>query len=218
MFRRRLFTTVLIVFVAASAGVAGWQFVEKDKVQRRLSLLNNQLVDAQVRLESAATEVPAAMESELVDLKAELGAARQQLSVAETAAKETEDRLAEEISRRAAAEAKNKELADALDAAEAKAERAVSELAKIEAVLPASRLAPRDLVADPVGKENAGGPETTASIGKSDEADKKPAAGATAPSQTAAEAQPEKKPAPRTVRRKKKSEPKTEYFLDSLFN
>lgn len=234
MFRRESFIPMLTVASVAMIGAAAWKVIEMRKAAGDLAVVHIRLVEP--AREGAASRAAEAGLSpgEAEELRANLAAARQRLSVAETAAKETEDRLSEEISKRVALEKKNSSLTEDLsaaqksvDAAEAKAERAVSELAKIEAVLPASRLAPPDLVAQPADTGAKTGPETTASIDKSDDeaGDQEKAADATAAPDTpgsdaAAEAATETKAPPRrSVRRyKKKSKPKEEYFLDSLFN
>lgn len=233
MFRRRSFVPIWTIgFLAAGLG-ATWLSVAAQNADERAALFW-----IEVGRGAAQGARFTADAGELETLRARLAAAEQRLSAAVTAAKETEDRLAEEIGRRAALDAKNKDLSEDLtaaqktaEAAEAKAERAVSELAKIEAVLPASRLVSPNLVATPeAAAGNAAAAETTASIDKTDSAAGATPAGApavktgaaasdageaAAQSADAAAAKPE--PPKRTVRRKKRSKPKTEYSFNPFY-
>lgn len=234
MFRRRSCVPIWTIGVLAAGLGATWLSVAAQNADERAALFWIEVGRGAAQGARATADA-----GELETLRARLAAAEQRLSAAVTAAKETEDRLAEEIGRRAALDAKNKDLSEDLtaaqktaEAAEAKAERAVSELAKIEAVLPASRLVSPNLVATPeaAAAGNAAAAETTASIDKTDSAAGATPAGtpavktgaaasdageAAAQSADAAAAKPE--PPKRTVRRKKKSKPKTEYSFNPFY-
>lgn len=249
MVRRGLVVGVLGVATLVAAGVAGWQAYERDRSAGRMAVLQVELREARRKLADLETE-PVGFAAKSAELEANLAAARQRLAVAETAVREAEDQLAAEISKRVALEAKTASMGEQLSAAEkaiadaeAKAERAVSELAKVEAVLPASRLAPRDLAAQgsrpDAAEPQAMAPETTASIGSAaDEAVSLDAPEASSPAQedegpqtapvtaSSPKAEPKKaasaaKPARRVIRRAKakpKKPAQKQYFLDSLFN
>ncbi|MEQ1673123.1 MAG: hypothetical protein ABL893_19915, partial [Hyphomicrobium sp.] len=151
MLLRAALLYVLFVFVILTSGFAVWQSLE-------VRVRNEKLAEARQTLQLMRGELQAAKDAALShdrkariaehdlsllqksqgngeapveDLRAEVAAARQQLSAAETAMTETEARLADEIAAHAALKTKAGELADelaktkdAVAAAEAKAEAA----------------------------------------------------------------------------------------------
>lgn len=166
MMRRQFFISFLGVAALVMGGAALWQTRALGQRNSIIAELRNFLTEADraagvVGLEKHALEVDmqqarAALKNAgdpeaLEDLRAKLAAAQQQLSAAETAMVETENRLAEEISASAALKRKSEGLAEQLaaawrevEAAEAKAERAQTELAKLNALLPATQVKPEN--------------------------------------------------------------------------
>jgi chromosome segregation ATPase len=148
----------------ATGGIAIWQTRELGARDSIIAELRNFLTEADqaagvARLEKHALEIElqkARAERDDVErrvaheaLSAELAAVRQQLSAAETAMVETEDRLADEISAHADLKRKADQLADQvaaaareIEAAEAKVERAQAELAKLQALAAAAPVVP----------------------------------------------------------------------------
>lgn len=145
MLQRAIFLYGLFVVAIVSTGAAIWQSLETNLREEQLADASQSLVaarneardfkekallaDRRIRvLEAAAATAPApetpeapsgdtaAAESE-AKLRAELAAAKQQLAAAETAIRETEDRLADEIGQHAELKAKAQDLMDEVAAA-----------------------------------------------------------------------------------------------------
>lgn len=134
MLQRAIFLYAFFAVAVVSTGAAVWQKLETNLRDEQLSDSARLLVAARsevrelkerantaerrVRLlesaspERAADNADASPPDEVEKLRAELAAARQQLSAAETAMQETEDRLASEIADHAALKAKAQELSD----------------------------------------------------------------------------------------------------------
>lgn len=140
MLQRAIFIYGLFVVAVVSTGAAVWQALETNLREEQLAdatqLLTAarnearafkekaQVADRRIRvLEAAdgsaerAAEDPEGSADGDAKLHAELAAAKQQLAAAETAIRETEDRLAEEISQHAELKAKAQELMDEVAAA-----------------------------------------------------------------------------------------------------
>lgn len=135
MFQRSLFISGLFGVAALSTGAAVWQSLETNLREEQLSEASQlltaarneartfkdkaHLAERQVRALEAAKQ--AAVRDAVINgdakLRAELAAAKQQLSATETAMQETEDRLAEEIADHAELKAKAQEMMDEVAAA-----------------------------------------------------------------------------------------------------
>ena len=135
MLQRSLFISGLFGVAALSTGAAVWQSLETNLREEQLSEASQlltaarneartfkdkaQLAERRVRALEAAKQaaVRDAVTNGDAKLRAELAAAKQQLSATETAMRETEDRLAEEIADHAELKAKAQELMDEVAAA-----------------------------------------------------------------------------------------------------
>jgi hypothetical protein len=165
---------VLFVIASLAGGVAVWQSLEVRLRDERLADDAKEIASVRTKMQSAMDASLSAerrariaehdlqdftesrgSDSKLVEtLQIELAAARQQVSVAETAMKETEDRLAAEVSAHASLRAEAVDAAAraqrALDAANATAEKARQDLAKAQdAIQPTARLEPTQAVPIP---------------------------------------------------------------------
>lgn len=140
MFQRAIFLGGLFVVAVVSTGAAVWQSLEtnlreeqlsdasrlletsrdearafKDKAQiadRRIKVLEASLAQSAALVSAQPADASAATDATDAKLRAELAAAKQQLGAAETAIREAEDRLSEEISEHAELKAKAQELMD----------------------------------------------------------------------------------------------------------
>lgn len=135
MFQRSLVISGLFGVAALSTGAAVWQSLETNLREEQLSEASQlltaarneartfkdkaQLAERQVRALETAKQaaVRDAATNGDAKLRAELAATKQQLSATETAMRETEDRLAEEIADHADLKAKAQELMDEVAAA-----------------------------------------------------------------------------------------------------
>jgi hypothetical protein len=162
---------VLFVIASLAAGLAVWQSLEVRLRDERLADNTRELAAARTKVQSAIDASLSAdrrariaehdlqefrqsrdSETQLIEtLRVELAAARQQASVAETAMKETEDRLTAEIAAHAGLKAEAVDAAEraqqAVEAANAAAETARQDLAKAQvAVQPTARIEPTQAV------------------------------------------------------------------------
>lgn len=171
--KRALVLYSLFIVAVLSTGAAVWQALETQRHREQLSYANHLLATArsdarelkeqvvaaqrQVRLlEQRAGQAPASGVEAAADgdadpstdakLAAELAAARQQLSAAETAIVETEARLADEIAAHAALKASSQALTNDLE----EARRAMS-AANIKSLPAAAARLPEGQSSDPIG-------------------------------------------------------------------
>lgn len=169
MLLRAAFLYVLFVAALLSGGFAVWQSLEVRMRDEKIADVSASLLTLRRDLQSAEQTAASMQRRALVaehdlgavrqtqgtgapsieTLRTEVAAAKQQVSAAETAVTETETRLADEIAAHAALKAQAAGMAEALAqaerelvAAEAKAEKAVKDLADAETRMRAARLVP----------------------------------------------------------------------------